>query len=129
METIAILEDDADLRALIAELFELALGVHAVTAGSVAQLIDKAPEVLHSQLAILDVNLGQELPTGFDAYDWLRENHYSGRVVFLTGHAHSDTLMQRARAVPGVRVLQKPVSADQLLDLARLGGADEHAIP
>src|SRR5262249_12317820 len=125
----AILEDDVDLRTLIAELFELNLGVRAITARSVAQLIDEGPAVLESRLALIDVNLGSDFFNGFDAYDWLRAHHYAGRVVFLTGHAHGDPHMERARTVPNVEVLQKPVSAEQLLELAGKREADGHAGP
>jgi CheY-like chemotaxis protein len=129
VETIAILEDDDDLRALIAELFQVMLGQQCVTAGSVAQLIENGTAVLGTQLAFVDVNLGPELPTGVDAYDWLRANHYAGRIVFLTGHAHDDPLIRRARACEGVEVMQKPIAPERLLALAQKGDRDAHTPP
>jgi FixJ family two-component response regulator len=129
VRAIAILEDDADLRTLFAELFESSLGVQAITARSVAQLVDQAPAVLHTQLALIDVNLGPDVPDGFDAYDWLREHQYAGRVVFLTGHAESDPLMQRARTVSNVQVLHKPVTAEVLLEVASGGGTNAQRAP
>jgi FixJ family two-component response regulator len=118
VETITILDDDADLRSLMGELFETALGLKSVQVRSVAQLVERASAVLGTRLAILDLNLGPEVPSGFDAYDWLRTHHYTGHIVFLTGHAQSDPLLQRARALDNVEVLQKPVPTDQLLALA-----------
>jgi CheY-like chemotaxis protein len=118
VETITILDDDPDLRSLLAELFETVLGLESVKVRSVAQLIERGPEVLGTKLAILDLNLGPEVPDGFDAYDWLRGHHYAGHVVFLTGHAQSDALLQRARSLDHVEVLQKPVPTDRLLALA-----------
>jgi FixJ family two-component response regulator len=118
VETIAILDDDADLRSLLAELFESALGLHSVTLQSVAELIERAPTVLGTRLAILDINLGPGVPTGFDAYDWLLAHAYAGRIVFLTGHAKDDPMLERARALGKVSVLLKPVPTEKLLALA-----------
>jgi FixJ family two-component response regulator len=119
VETIAILDDDADLRSLMAELFETVAGVHSITLGSVAELVERAPAVLATRLAILDINLGPELPSGFDAYEWLRAHGYAGRVVFLTGHAQGDPLLERARAIGKAGVLHKPVPTEKLIALAQ----------
>jgi FixJ family two-component response regulator len=122
--TIAILEDDADLRGMLAELYESVPGQHCVTAGSVDELVRRGAEVLQSELSILDINLGPNSPTGFDAYLWLRAHAYAGRVAFLTGHALDDPLMSQARVTGEIEVLQKPVTVDQLLALVESG--DEH---
>src|SRR5262249_2386593 len=116
VETITILEDDADLRSMMAEMFDVALGLKSVTARSVAQMVEKAPQGLGTRFALLDINLGPEVPTGFAAYDWLRAQHYRGRVVFLTGHADGGAL-ERSRVLGNIEVLQKPMPAEQLIAL------------
>jgi DNA-binding NtrC family response regulator len=117
VETIALLDDDDDLRSLLTQLFELELGCQCVDASSVAKFKEQAPQVLRTELAILDINLGNGLPSGFDAYEWLRENGYSGRVVFLTGHARNHPLLRKAAEFPNVEVLEKPVTVERLLQL------------
>jgi FixJ family two-component response regulator len=129
VETIAILDDDEDLRCALAEMYESLSGVRCVTAATVAELIAQGPAVLQTRVALLDINLGAELPTGFDAYEWLRTNGYAGRVAFLTGHAHDDPLMKRAQAFGNVAVLEKPVPVDCLLGLVPPGVGDEHPNP
>jgi DNA-binding NarL/FixJ family response regulator len=64
--------------------------------------------------AILDINLGQGEPTGIDAYHWLRSRGFSGRVVFLTGHAASHPLVREARLIGDAVVLEKPTGMDHL---------------
>src|SRR5579862_5380074 len=62
-------------------------------------------EALGSRLAILDVNLGPGCPSGLDAHSWLAAEHFSGRIVFLTGHAQSYPLVERAGALAdGARI-------------------------
>ncbi len=107
-----LLDDDADLREAIADIFEL-LGARCVALPSVAAMIEAADEVLACQLGILDVNLGDGQPSGVDAYEWLRQQHFGGRLVFLTGHARSHPAVARA-ATLGVRVLAKPIETAEL---------------
>jgi FixJ family two-component response regulator len=66
-------------------------------------------------VAILDVNLGPEVPSGLDVAEWLREHHFAGRIVFLTGHARSHPLVAQLKHDARAEVLQKPVSPPALL--------------
>jgi DNA-binding response OmpR family regulator len=118
--SILILDDDDDLRESVADIF-CALGRACLALPSVAAMIDARQAVLACHLAILDVNLGQGLPSGVDAYTWLREQHFGGRIAFLTGHAPSHPLVARASPL-GERVLQKPISTGDLRALARSAG-------
>jgi hypothetical protein len=80
---------------------------------SVAELVTIADRVLDCELAILDINLGRGAPTGVDAWLWLKNNRFSGRIVFLTGHAAALSLVDDARK-EGVPVLTKPIRLEQL---------------
>jgi FixJ family two-component response regulator len=64
--------------------------------------------------AVLDINLGAGEPTGIDAYHWLRSHGFSGRVIFLTGHAASHPLVREARLIGDAVVLEKPTRIGQL---------------
>lgn len=124
---VLVLEDDDDLRTLLGELLGMA-GVEAcVEAASYDALVKKRAEVLDCGLALLDVNLGAGVESGLDAYRWLRDNGFSGRTVFLTGHARSHPLVQQAHELQNVQVLSKPVDSQALLALLEDAPRGSHA--
>lgn len=108
-----MLDDDDDLRELLCLTLERA-GTDCLSASSVAELTREADRALRCHVAILDVNLGPGAESGIDAYRWLREHEFSGRIAFLTGHARSHPLVQEARSIGDVLVLEKPVPPDVL---------------
>ena len=110
---VLVLEDDADLRELLGELFVDAGAASCVLASSLEELERKAPEALGCDVAVLDVNLGASQPSGVDAYGWLRGHGFSGEVVFLTGHARSHPLVADA-GERHTRILQKPLAPREL---------------
>lgn len=119
---VLVLEDDDDLREILGQLLEDLGGSPPVLAKGVASLIASGTEALATSVAILDINLGPHQPNGLDAYTWLRERGYAGRIVFLTGHASAHPLVERAGQLDGARVVAKPVTVDVLTNLIR-----EHA--
>ncbi|QRK10276.1 response regulator [Archangium violaceum] len=122
MLRVLVLEDDEDLRSILCELLLLSGADACVSAGSVAELRRKADEALGCGLALLDINLGEGVPSGLDAYRWLRDNGFPGRTVFLTGHARSHPLVREALELTQVQVLSKPIQSKVLLELVG-GGA------
>jgi DNA-binding NtrC family response regulator len=120
MSSVVILEDDLDLRQVMGEIVRM-LGADCVTVSSVADLQQKAGQVLASDLAILDVNLGIGLPNGIDAYNWLVLSGYTGRIVFLTGHASTHPLVAAAAKLHGVTVFEKPLDIHQFSRLLETG--------
>jgi DNA-binding response OmpR family regulator len=115
-KSVLVVDDDGDLRMILCELFD-SYGARCVGVGS----LDAMRELLLSDgvlfdLAILDVNLGAGQPSGVDAWRWLQEHSFSGRIAFLTGHARSFPGVAEAYAL-GVKVLQKPGSIDDLISL------------
>lgn len=117
---VVVLEDDDDLRETLADLLGLTLDAECVTAKSLDELRARGREALETEVALLDVNLGPAQPSGVDAYTWLRQNGYPGRVVFLTGHGGGHPLVSEARRVGDALLLTKPVSHEQLACL--IGG-------
>jgi FixJ family two-component response regulator len=119
VERVLVLEDDEDLRTLLCELLVASGAKACVSVGSVEAMVQQKDQVLGCELALLDVNLGAGVPSGLDAYHWLRENGFGGRIVFLTGHARSHPLVRKAYDLTQARILSKPVDAKVLMALVR----------
>jgi FixJ family two-component response regulator len=119
VERVLVLEDDNDLRTLLCDLLVGAGAKACVSVGSVDAMVRQKEQVLGCGLALLDVNLGPGAPSGLDAYHWLRENGFGGRIVFLTGHARSHPLVRQAYDLSQARILSKPVDAKVLMALVR----------
>jgi FixJ family two-component response regulator len=113
--SVLLLDDDRLLLEMMTALF-LSEGVACIGVGSVEELIATGERALACDLAILDVNLGPAKPSGIDAFRWLKSQSFSGRIVFLTGHARSYIGVAEAAAL-GVEVLEKPMSVAGLLNL------------
>jgi DNA-binding NtrC family response regulator len=112
--SIVFLDDNEDLRELMRDLLESALRVECTCFGSVMEFEKHPEEVLHAKVAILDINLGPNVPDGIDAFNWLMGQGFHGKVLFFTGHAR--TYLQAALAEKnGVEILEKPVDPDNLI--------------
>jgi CheY-like chemotaxis protein len=114
---IFVLDDSRDLLDSMVSVVEGLCATRCMTATSVRQMLDLSAQVLRSQLAFLDINLGANEPSGLEAYRWLRKQNYPGRIVFFTGHAQSHPQVQEALHVGDAEVVRKPVSVDALLKL------------
>ncbi|WP_224371964.1 response regulator [Hyalangium versicolor] len=119
MQRVLVLEDNEDLRTLLCELLVASGAESCVSAGSYEAMVRQKDQVLGCELAVLDVNLGSGLPSGLDAYHWLREQGFGGQIVFLTGHARSHPLVRQAHELTHARVLSKPVDTKELMALVR----------
>jgi DNA-binding NtrC family response regulator len=111
-----VLDDDEDLCFLLCEVVSLS-GGECLPVQSLDDLVARESEALSCDLALLDVNLGADLPSGLDAFEWLRAHDFQGRIVFLTGHARTHPLVVCAQEKDGVPVFEKPVSFDTLMSL------------
>jgi FixJ family two-component response regulator len=107
-------EDNDDLRELVVELVTCVLKRGCVGVGSYEELVALGQEVLGCSVAILDINLGSHRPSGLDAYAWLRANGYTGRIVFLTGHASTHPLVIEAQRIGDAQIFSKPIEPDRL---------------
>lgn len=119
VQRVLVLEDDDDLRPLLCDLLVGAGAQACVGAGSFDEMVSRQEQVLGCGLALLDVNLGGGVPSGLDAFHWLKAHQFPGRIVFLTGHARSHPLVRQARELTGTQVLSKPVDAKVLMALVR----------
>lgn len=121
--SVLILDDDDDLRAALGETLEAIFGRSWLGAGSVDELRALEASLSACDLAILDINLGRGKPNGLDALDWLKQVGFHGRITFLTGHARSHPLVDRACHDRTALVYEKP------LTLAALGQLVQGAPP
>jgi DNA-binding response OmpR family regulator len=115
--TILLVEDDADLRDTVSELIALRRLGCCLGVGSLAEATAHAPRAQRCSLAILDINLGDGVPSGLEVYRWLVQLGFPGRIVFLTGYGADDPRVQEAHRI-GLRVLTKPISVNVLYSLA-----------
>jgi FixJ family two-component response regulator len=114
---VVLLDDDKDLIDSLADVLGLASQAVCLGVRSLEELVANREQALGASLVIIDINLGGGRPSGLDAYHWLKEQGYTGRVAFLTGHARSHPLVDEARRLGGVPVLQKPIAINDLLRL------------
>jgi len=114
MGGVLVIDDDEDLLGALSDLIAALSQRPCLTMRSLAELVSAAPSALECDLAVVDINLGSGEPTGIDVYEWLRARGFRGRIVFLTGHAFSHPLVQRACALGHARVLRKPIGVVEL---------------
>ena len=107
-------EDNADLRDSVVALVTVVLKRRCVGIGSYEELVALGDDALGCSVAILDINLGANRRSGIDAYTWLRHQGYSGRIVFLTGHAGTHPLVVEAQRIGDAEIFSKPIEPDRL---------------
>lgn len=113
-EFVLCVEDNDDLRELVVELVTVVLQRRCVGVASYEELVGLGEEALGCSVAILDINLGPNQPSGIDAYRWLRDKGYRGRIAFLTGHASSHPLVIEAKRIGDAEIFSKPIEPDRL---------------
>lgn len=116
-EFVLFVEDDDDLRELFVKFVAVFLERPCVAVGSYDELVALGEDALKCRGAILDINLGPNRPSGIDAYTWLRQKGYTGRIAFLTGHANSHPLVVEANRLGDAEIFTKPIDADQVRTL------------
>jgi len=120
--TVLLLDDDDDLLDALSDLIRLLSGCETLRLRSFGELVAQRDAVLGCERAVIDINLGPSQPSVLDAYAWLKEQHFAGSIVFLTGHARSHPLVARAAALEGVTVHQKPIGLDEVRQMLAAPG-------
>jgi DNA-binding NtrC family response regulator len=115
---IVFLDDNEDLRELLPVLLETTLGVECLTFANVIDFENHSDQVLNAKVAILDINLGPNVPDGVDAFNWLMERGFRGKILFFTGHARANPQVALAEK-DGARILEKPIHPDKLVAAVR----------
>lgn len=108
---ILLVEDDADLRAMIARGLQ-ASGYMVLQAGSFRQALDEL--AIKPNLMILDINLPDA--TGWDVANWLESLTTPVPIVIISGFAPDQKRLDRFKPKA---FLPKPFAIEDLLDLVR----------
>lgn len=108
MKNVLFLDDDKNLCHLMAELLEENPDIHVETVNSFEEFQALGPGIGKFDTIFLDFNLGPGVPTGLDAYNWLKTQHFEKKIVFFTGHAQAYPLVRDAGKSRNVFVLEKP---------------------
>jgi FixJ family two-component response regulator len=126
---VLFLDDDDDLRETFTDLVRTVFERECFSCGSYDELLALGDRALSCGVAVLDINLGPQVPSGLDAYGWLRGRGFLGRIVFLTGHASSHPLVVEATRLGGADVVAKPISSGVLRALLEVRSVAEGAHP
>lgn len=118
MKKVFLLDDDRDLVEIIS-MIASSEGVSCVTASTFEETLKRKDDVLGCDLALLDIKLGEGEKNGIDTYQWLKEQGYKGRVVFLTAHAGMHPILKVAPHLVNARVLHKPIGYRELKEFFR----------
>lgn len=114
MKKILLLDDNKELCTLMTAMFR-ELGDHDISCfNSYAEMVVLKSHQINFDIAFLDVNLGVNVPSGIDAFDWLINSGYKGRIIFFTGHARSYPLLKKSMEYPNVRLLEKPADIEKI---------------
>jgi DNA-binding NtrC family response regulator len=109
MRRVLFVDDSSDLCQIIEVMSQSLPGVECICVASMSAVLERAAEVLRTDLAILDVNLGPGEPSGVEIYRWLNGQNYRGKIVFLSGHARTDPRAEEAARISGVDFFEKPL--------------------
>jgi DNA-binding NtrC family response regulator len=117
LKKILFLDDDKALCTLLSMLLT-ELGVSdCAFIHSYEELMKFESELDRFDMIFLDVNLGPNVPSGIDAFNWLMEHHFVNQIVFFTGHANTFPVVRKALDFEKVSVLEKPVPVEKLQQL------------
>lgn len=117
MKTIFFLDDSQELLEVMKVFAETNCVCQVILASSFDEMFSKEEDVLKSDMAFLDINLGSHQPSGVQAYRWLRSLGYNKPVYFLTGHAVDSEETREAHIFDEAQVLLKPVAAQNLIQI------------
>jgi len=114
MKTVLFVDDSSDLCQVMELMCQSLPGIDGICLTSMSAVLKRAAQVLRTDLAILDVNLGPGEPSGIEIYRWLKGQNYRGKIVFLSGHTRTDPQVVEATRISGVDFLQKPLAFGQI---------------
>jgi len=117
LEAVLFVDDDEDLCEMMRAILSRLDAYRVVVARSLRDVEAQRTEAITCNLAILDINLGSDQPSGVKVYEWLEREGFTGRAIFLTGHAANDPRVQEAARLTGSVIASKPLSLTELRDL------------
>jgi FixJ family two-component response regulator len=114
VNTVLFVDDSSDLCEVMELMCQSLPGIECICVPSMSAVLETPAQVLRTDLAILDVNLGPGEPSGVEIYRWLKGQNYHGKIVFLSGHARTDPQVEEAARISDVDFFQKPLGFGQI---------------
>ena len=114
-ELILVVEDDADVRAYVVETLR-GLGYNVIEAGGAEEalaLMDR-----HQSISLLLTDVVMPGQYGRRLADAARQRQASLKVLYMTGYSRN-AIVHQGRLDPGVELLQKPLTSEQLAATVR----------
>ena len=112
---VLVLDDNEDLCATLSDLIRMVSDRACYVVRSYQELVALGARALDCSVALLDITLAPGLPGGLDAYHWLKQQGFSGRIAFLSGHEATHPVVAEISRLPDVQILAKPVTLEALL--------------
>ena len=116
-KTILLLDNDEALLESLKMVVEYLAGYSVLTAQSMNEVLAHGEKALSCDVAVLDINLGADQPSGIDVYHWLRSHGFTKKIIFLTGHARTHPIVEAALHFGDVKVCSKPIDIDQFVEI------------
>lgn len=107
-------DDNAELREVMVDIIGFQLGLRCLPLQNFSELLENQKAALSCGLAILDIELGYQEPSGLAVFEWLKNQGFNGKVFFLTGHGRNHPLVQKARQ-SGAQVWEKPMGSQDMI--------------
>lgn len=117
MKSVFFLDDNLEFLQVMRVFAEASCNCKPILASNFDEMIQNADAILKCEVAFLDINLGPNMPSGIQAYRWMRSQGYKKPVYFLTGHAVDSSEAREALEFDEAHVLRKPIPARELIDL------------
>jgi signal transduction histidine kinase len=114
-ESILVVEDDADVRVYVVETLR-GLGYDVIEAGGAEEalaLMDR-----HQSISLLLTDVVMPGQNGRRLADAARQRQASLKVLYMTGYSRN-AIVHQGRLDPGVELLQKPLTSEQLASAVR----------
>ncbi len=116
-KSVLLVDDDESLLEALQLIVENLTKYTALTAKSMREVQSLGPKALTCDLALLDINLGHDQPSGINIYHWLRSNGFSKPIAYLTGHARTHPLVEQALRSGDVKVFSKPLEVNEIVKI------------
>jgi CheY-like chemotaxis protein len=108
VNTVLFVDDSSDLCEVMELMCQSLPGIECICVPSMSAVLERPAQVLRTDLAILDVNLGPGDPSGVEIYRWLKGQNYHGKIVFLSGHARRIPRSRKQQGSPTLIFSKSP---------------------
>jgi two-component system, NtrC family, sensor kinase len=114
-ECILVVEDDADVRGYVADTLR-ALGYDVIEAESADEALRRMAQ--HGPVSLLLTDVVMPGQNGRKLAEAARERQAALKVLYMTGYSRN-AIVHQGRLDPGVELLQKPLTSEQLATAVR----------